>query len=164
MTAIDIHSSARVWMGSDGREIRRPRCAGGLASWQERRVRTYVDDNLSGKVTLAALAGQCRLSVSYFSAAFKITFGCTPHQFVLKRRIDRAKYLLLDMGQSLVDVAVSVGFADQSHFTRVFVCHADATPGAWRRAWAWKGRHGGTSNSIVDFDKTTCLPTPTLAV
>jgi len=136
MTSIDLHYSGRTWIGppiADGYAPCRTRRTGGLALWQERRVRDYIDDNLSARLSVITLAGQCRLSVSHFCTAFKVSTGCSPHQFLLQRRVERAKRLLLTTGRPLVDIAMTVGFADQSHFTRVFARQTDATPGAWAR-------------------------------
>jgi AraC-like DNA-binding protein len=146
MTAIDFHDTVSPWIGV----ARQMRWTGGLAAWQERRVRDYVDDNLSGDVTLAALAGACRLSASHFSVAFKTSFGCSPHRFLLKRRVELAKRLLLATDLSLVGIAISAGFADQSHFTRIFGRFMGITPGAWRRAW----KSPGSGEDIVCFDYT----------
>ncbi|MEA1648564.1 AraC family transcriptional regulator [Nitrospirillum sp. BR 11164] len=113
----------------------RPRRAPcGLAPWQQRRVATYVDENLGEPILLTDLARECSLSPSYFGKAFKSTHGCPPHKWVLKRRIERATELLLGSKLPLADIALAVGFTDQSHFTRVFSRHMRTPPAAWRRA------------------------------
>jgi AraC-like DNA-binding protein len=119
---------------SDARDWQAKRASGGLAPWQARRIENYTNANLSKPISLADLANECRLSPSYFSVAFKKTVGCAPHRWLLKRRVERAAHLLLTTKQPLVDIALSVGFADQSHFTRVFARYVRATPAAWRRA------------------------------
>ena len=68
-----------------------------------------------------------------FSRAFRQSTGVSPHQWLLKRRADQTKSLLRDRTLPLSDVALSCGFADQSHFTRVFARLAGISPGAWRR-------------------------------
>ena len=107
---------------------------GGLAPWQERRTKQILGENLDGKVTLACLARECGLSVSHFARAFKQTTGHPPHRWLLARRVEEAKELLLSSALPLAEVAIACGFADQSHFTRVFSQLAGAGPGAWRRA------------------------------
>ena len=106
---------------------------GGLASWQMKRTEDTLAANLEGDVSIADLANDCGVSVSHFSRAFRQSTGLSPHQWLLKRRVDQAKSLLRDRTLSLSDVALSCGFADQSHFTRVFTRVAGISPGAWRR-------------------------------
>ena len=109
---------------------------GGLAPWQARRATEFLEANLDGNISVAQLANTCRLSVSQFSRAFRQLYGIPPHQWLLQRRIERAMQLLRDPAIGLADVAMACGFADQSHFTRVFTRMLGAGPGAWRRAQA----------------------------
>jgi transcriptional regulator GlxA family with amidase domain len=107
---------------------------GGLAPWQVSRAKEILNANLDGRVPLNEVARECRLSVSHFSRAFRCTMGAAPHHWLLKRRVEVAKEKLRDTGLSLLDVALACGFADQSHFTRVFTRMVGVSPGAWRRA------------------------------
>ncbi len=107
---------------------------GGLAPWQERRAKDLLCANLSGNLGLVDLADACRLSVSHFSQAFKQTVGCPPHRWLIGQRVERAKRLLLNTDQSLSEMALALGFSDQSHFTRVFSRWVSTSPAAWRRA------------------------------
>jgi len=106
---------------------------GGLAPWQERRAKEMLRADLSGDLGLPDLANACRLSAGHFSRAFKRTVGCPPHQWMLHQRVERAKVLMLNTDEPLCSVALDTGFADQSHFTRVFSQHVKASPAAWRR-------------------------------
>jgi AraC-like DNA-binding protein len=106
---------------------------GGLASWQERRIKELIDANLNADISIAWLAEQCGLSSSYFSRAFRESVGMPPYQWLIERRVSRAKALLSDRGRSLTDIALSSGFADQSHFSRVFARVTGMPPGVWRR-------------------------------
>lgn len=107
---------------------------GGLTPWQEKRAKDMLHANLAGQVTLADLAGACRLSCSQFSQAFRRSVGYPPHQWLLVQRVERAKDLLLNSDLPLSQIALDAGFCDQSHFTRVFVQRVKASPAAWRRA------------------------------
>ena len=75
----------------------------------------------------------CGLSRSYFIEAFRETTGQTPYQWVQAQRLARAQALLVQPGLSLAAIALACGFADQSHFTRVFTRHMGMPPGTWRR-------------------------------
>jgi AraC-like DNA-binding protein len=115
-------------------QLRFQRGRGGLAPWQERRAKELLIANLTGNLSLSELARACRLSPSHFSQAFRQTVGLPPHQWLLTQRVERAKQLLLNTDQSLCEIALATGFADQSHFTRVFSERIKASPAVWRRA------------------------------
>jgi AraC family transcriptional regulator len=106
---------------------------GGLAPWQTRRAREILGANLDGAVPLTEVARQCGLSVGHFSRSFRQSFGTTPHQWLVQRRLDAAKDLIRSCRMPLSNVALSCGFADQSHLTRVFTREVGASPAAWRR-------------------------------
>lgn len=106
----------------------------GLAAWQERRAKEMIDACLDGEIKLTAIADECGISVSHLTRAFKRTTGLPPHQWLLHRRVEAAKDLLLDPKVPVVEVAIRCGFADQSHLTRVFSRLVGSPPGAWRRS------------------------------
>ena len=106
---------------------------GGLAPWQQRRVREMIDADLSGDLGLAELAAACGLSARHFTRAFTQTNGAPPHRWMLHRRIERSKELMTASRASIEEIARSTGFASQSHFTRVFTQIAGESPGSWRR-------------------------------
>ncbi len=107
---------------------------GGLAPWQERRACDALAARLEGDISLKEIAAECGLSVSHFSRAFRQSTGLPPHRWLLRHRVQVAKVLMEDHRQTLAQIAVASGFADQSHFTRVFAKHVGVSPGAWRRA------------------------------
>ncbi len=96
-------------------------------------MKEVLSENLDGEVSVAALARECGLSLSYFTRAFRTSTGVPPHRWLMHRRIDKAKDLLRNPNQSLSDIALTCGFADQSHFTAAFTRIVGASPGAWRR-------------------------------
>lgn len=107
---------------------------GGLVPWQERRAKELMSSNLKNETPLARLAAECGLSARHFARAFRQSTGVPPHKWLLRRRVDHARELLVNPALSLSDIALSCGFADQSHFTRVFKAVVGVSPGAWRRA------------------------------
>jgi AraC-like DNA-binding protein len=107
---------------------------GGLAPWQVRRVQQIMDEKLEEAVAIDELAAACRLSKSHFARAFKVTTGQSPHRWHLAHRVERAKCLMIESDQSLADIALVCGFADQSHFAKVFSRFVGLPPGTWRRA------------------------------
>ncbi|MBO9198089.1 helix-turn-helix transcriptional regulator [Rhizobium sp. 16-449-1b] len=107
--------------------------SGGLAPWQVARVKRYVEDNMSRTVAIDELAELARLSTSYFSAAFKTSFGLSPHSYVIAQRVERAKQLMLSTDAPLCEIALDCGLADQAHLSRIFRRATGTTPSAWRR-------------------------------
>jgi AraC family transcriptional regulator len=106
---------------------------GGLAPWQKRKVDRYLRENLDRPVRLNTVAEQVALSVSYFSRAFKETFGTTPHMHMLRLRLDRAQQLMLTTEDPLSQIALACGLADQAHLSKLFRRVVGETPSAWRR-------------------------------
>jgi AraC-like DNA-binding protein len=105
---------------------------GGLAAWQLRRAIQFMTDRLDGDPTIADLAQECGLSHAYFARAFRRSAGVTPHQWLMRRRIARARTLLLAGDMDLAAVAAMCGFVDQSHLSRVFARFEGDAPGRWR--------------------------------
>ena len=112
-----------------------PASRGGLAPWQLRRAKEMLVSRLDEPISLAELARACKLSPSHFARAFRQTTGQPPHRWLMEQRIEKAKQLLVDSTLSLAQIAWTCGFADQSHFTRVFAQLVQSSPGQWRRHW-----------------------------
>ncbi|OKO91731.1 AraC family transcriptional regulator [Bradyrhizobium sp. NAS80.1] len=106
---------------------------GGLAPWQAKRACERLEADLGGRLSLEQIAVELDLSVRHFSRAFRTTIGLPPHQYLLRQRVKVAKQLLMVRDLPLSDIAISAGFANQSHFTRVFTSMVGISPGAWRR-------------------------------
>jgi AraC family transcriptional regulator len=106
---------------------------GGLAPWQARRLRSYIEENLDSTIRAGDLAGLVRLSTSYFFRAFRNTFGATPAAYITKRRMRRAQELMLKSRVSLSQVALECGMCDQAHFSRTFRRIVGTNPTVWRR-------------------------------
>jgi len=106
---------------------------GGLAPWQARRLRGYIEEKLDSTLRAGDLAGLVRLSTSYFFRAFRKTFGETPVAYIMKRRMLRAQELMLKSRVSLSQVALECGMCDQAHFSRTFRRIVGINPTVWRR-------------------------------
>lgn len=106
------------------------------------RVREYVEEHLDD-IGLEDLAQVARLSPFYFARCFKATTGLTPHQYLLERRLERAKELLLRSPLTPAQVALQCGFSDQSHLTRHMKRAMGVTPAALvaERRFGKRGRH-----------------------
>jgi AraC-like DNA-binding protein len=105
----------------------------GLVKWRHRRVVEFIDANLADPIRLPDLARAAGLSRMHFAAQFRAATGIRPHEFVLRRRIERAQDMLRDSALPLAQVALGVGFQTQAHFTTVFRDHVQETPGRWRQ-------------------------------
>lgn len=107
---------------------------GGLAEWQKKRVADYIEEHFAGDILLSTLAEVAELSPSYFSHAFKASFGVPPHQYVRNVRIERAKLLLSDRKLTTTQVALMVGFSDSSSFSAAFRKVTLQSPSQYRRS------------------------------
>ncbi|HUB15066.1 MAG TPA: AraC family transcriptional regulator [Acetobacteraceae bacterium] len=105
----------------------------GLAPWQMRKVKEFIDSSLDATIRLRDCASVARLSASYFSHAFKATFGTTVCHYIRRRRVERAQRLMLVSNEPLSQIALACGFADQAHYCRVFRDVVGQSPNAWRR-------------------------------
>ena len=97
-----------------------------------KRVLTFVEDSFGRSIVVEDLAREAGLSPSHFARLFKATIGLSPMQFVTTFRVEHAKTLLADRRAPLIDIAISSGFSDQAHFSRVFKQIAGETPSAYR--------------------------------
>jgi AraC-like DNA-binding protein/DNA-binding MarR family transcriptional regulator len=107
---------------------------GGLAPWQLRRATEYMTEHLAGPVLLKDLAGQTGLSPSRFGRAFKLSMGISPRRWQMNLRVLEAQEMLRDGKRPQADIALATGFAEQSHFSRVFKEVVGVPPGVWQRA------------------------------
>lgn len=105
---------------------------GGLPPRRLQRVLEHVRENIEKDLSVAEMAQVVGMSQYYFSKLFKMSTGTTPHQYVMRQRVERAQDLLRDGTLALVEVATRVGFETQSHFTSVFRRIAGITPKRYR--------------------------------
>jgi AraC family transcriptional regulator len=106
---------------------------GGLAMWQQRIVTDYIEEHLTERIPLAALARLVRLSPHHFCRAFKESLGAPPRRYQTKRRMEHAKRLLENPTVSVTEIGLMMGFCDTSSFTTAFRKHTGFTPTAYHR-------------------------------
>jgi transcriptional regulator of acetoin/glycerol metabolism/AraC-like DNA-binding protein len=107
---------------------------GGLPPAAMRRVHEYIEAHLSDSIELAEFAAIAGLSVFHFARAFKQSAGVTPHYYLVRRRVERARELLAGTDHSLSEIAFATGFSDQSHLSRHFRQMTGTSPGQFRRS------------------------------
>ncbi len=99
-----------------------------------RRVLEFIDEDVSAELSLESLADASGYSRGHFLRMFHRATGITPHQYVIKKRLDRAIALFKRRELSLAYIAAECGFSSQAHLTRTFYEHTGVTPGEYRRA------------------------------
>jgi AraC family transcriptional regulator len=97
-----------------------------------KKILDFIELNIEDQLSLGDLADEAGMSMFYFARMFKKSTGKSPHQFILERRIKYAKYLLTQTEEPLVEVALSCGWANQSHFTTAFKRLVGVTPRHYR--------------------------------
>jgi AraC family transcriptional regulator len=107
-----------------------------LAPWQCRCVEAYIAANLHSRIRMADLAGVAQCGPFRFKRSFKESFGCTPHQYVIRRRVERARRLMMISNESLSRISAECGFVDQFHLSHLFRKIVGQPPGTWRRIHA----------------------------
>ncbi len=93
---------------------------GGLGSARLRRIKELVHAKMEDDLSLDEMAKSVGLSTAHFARMFRKSTGATPHQFVLRQRLERAKAMLRAPDARVLDVAVACGFKTQQHFAQVF--------------------------------------------
>jgi AraC family transcriptional regulator len=106
---------------------------GGLAGWQIKRVKDFIENELDRSISVHALSCITSLSPSHFAHAFRTSFGIAPHRYIVFCRLRRATNLIMNGDLSLCEIALTCGFADQPHLCRIFKRHFAQAPVAWRR-------------------------------
>lgn len=108
---------------------------GGLAPWQRRKVVEFVEENLGSAIRIEELARLARLHTSHFTRAFRATFQDSPYNYIIGRRLARAKQMMLETNEPLSFIALECGMSDQAHFSNLFRKFFNTTPNAWRRQY-----------------------------
>lgn len=105
-----------------------------LPLWKSRRVKEYIESNLDRPIRNSELADVARLSRSHFCRAFHNSTGNPPHEYIIRRRIERAQELMRSTRTPLNQIALECGLVDQAHLARLFRRVIGVTPRAWRTA------------------------------
>lgn len=98
-----------------------------------KRVLDYIGENYGRDINIDTMASTAGLSTAHFSRLFKHTIGQSPHQFLMSYRIEQAKKKLIDPDKPMIDIALTCGFSDQAHFSRVFKQFEGMPPKDWRK-------------------------------
>ncbi|CAM2152989.1 AraC family transcriptional regulator [Pararobbsia alpina] len=107
-----------------------------LAPWRMRKVLAFIDANLGRPLSLQMVADASGLSKMHFAALFRSSTGLSPSEFVAQRRIEKAQEVLLCTPIPVVEIALSLGFQTQAHFSTVFKRLIGEAPSEWRRRHA----------------------------
>jgi len=127
---------------------------GGLGPARLRKIRQFVHANIEEEFSLKEMAHSVGLSPAYFSQMFRKSTGESPHQFVLRQRIERGKEMLRTAEGRVLDIAIACGFKTQQHFARVFRKLCGANPTEYREEFV----EAASGYSIHDRSHNT--PTP----
>jgi AraC-like DNA-binding protein len=103
-----------------------------LPLWRLKLATAYIEANLGGPVRLEDVARAAGLTRMHFAAQFREATGVRPHDYLLHRRVERAKLLLMRVEATVVDIALEVGFQSQAHFSTVFKRLVGDSPSNWR--------------------------------
>ena len=104
----------------------------GLGDRQLHHITDYIHDCLGQDIKLADLAELLKMSKFQFSRRFKHSMGIAPHQYVLQQRLNRAKYLLKETDQPVMEIAMACGFSSHSHLGKLIRQHTGLSPKAYR--------------------------------
>lgn len=120
------HHSSRS--SAVGAPLERP-----ISNAKMRRVVDFIEENLDRDLSLEVMALEAEISPLYLPRAFKTAIGQSPHQYVLQRRIQKARNLLMSTDIPIADIALAVGFSSQSHLSNWFLRLVGVSPASYRR-------------------------------
>ena len=116
------------------RPVAAKRATGGLPKARLKRVLEFISAHLSDEIRLETLASIAGMSQHHFSELFRHSTGVSPYQYVIGQRVELGKQMLRDTDLTILEIGLATGFADQSHFTKIFRRVARVTPRDYRIA------------------------------
>lgn len=105
----------------------------GFLSTEQKRIESYISDNLAGPIRLTSLATLAGMTAHTFLLAFRANFGTTPAQYIIEQRLRLARRLLSQTSKDITTIALESGFASHAHFTSTFRSRTGITPSEFRR-------------------------------
>lgn len=103
----------------------------GLSKLQRNLIKNHIHERLSEKVTIDELASVLHMSAYHFARSFKLSFGDSPANYIIRSRIEKAKVMLKNQN-NIASLAIDCGFSHQSHLTNYFKKHMGVTPAQYR--------------------------------
>ncbi len=103
-----------------------------LPKWRLKRAIDFIEAHLDSPLALADISGAAGLSRMHFAVQFRAATGVRPHEYVLRRRIEKAQTVLATTDMPIAELALATGFSSQAHFTVVFKRFSGLTPRRWR--------------------------------
>jgi len=125
-----------------------PLVKGGMAPWQIRRIFSHIELNIENPIRVNDLARVVNMSSGHLSRTFKRSLGLTLHRYIMQKRVERARTLMLSTSDGLSLIARTCGLCDQAHLTRAFRRMAGETPARWRRA-RWEPADAAQSTGVA---------------
>ncbi|WMI97570.1 AraC family transcriptional regulator [Pseudomonas chlororaphis subsp. aurantiaca] len=122
-----------------------PQVGAGFNLARKTKLIDYVEEKLEGPISIGQLANEVGGSVFHFLRVFKLSFGITPYQYILQRRVERARILLSHTDHSIEIVGFKCGFSSSSKFSQTFSRIAGTSPSAFRKSLA---SNGGRCQSV----------------
>jgi AraC family transcriptional regulator len=119
-------------------DVARARFPSGLTGGVLRRIRAYIDAHIGEHISLDDLARQAGISRFHFARQFRLTTGESPMAYLRRVRIERSKSILQSRETTIAEIAATLGFSDQSHFTRTFGRLVGVSPGSFARSDDWR--------------------------
>lgn len=104
-----------------------------LLPWQRRKIMQFIEEHLTETIKVDQLAALTKLSKTYFSRVFSAAYGESPYNYILRRRMELAKELIVETDLALSEIALDCGMADQAHLCKTFKKVFGTTPNYWRR-------------------------------
>lgn len=105
----------------------------GLSSFFCRQIESYLKENFRSQVSVTEMAEALGISAGHFATCFRESFGQTPHQYLMRLRLDEAEKCLLETEMPISTIAARLSFSSQSHLTTALKKYRQLTPGEIRR-------------------------------